>query len=160
MQEKDSLAYLEENERLASQAAKDALTARDDAQKLLDQANAAYQAWRVLAAQERERRGVDLQPTATVGAAIESIGEYAEEQRQNRTGYVRIILKIAGARGVTPASILAISRIDNPRIIAPNFPYGQLSKLKTSGEVVVLTVNGEDRYALKEFLENDPAMPR
>jgi len=75
----------------------------------------------------------------------------------NKTEYVRTILKnVAGANGITAADILRISRRDNPRTMGINYPYGQLSKLKASGEVVVLRIDGEDKYVLRQFINAVP----
>jgi len=149
----DRLSFLEENAAAAAREAREALEARDAGQTRLDRANQAQHAWNVLLAQERELQGV--QPPAP--GPVESIAESVD--RENRTEYVRSILKIAGANGTTAAEILRISRTDNPDIVVPNYPYGQLSKLKASGEVVSVSINREGRYILKDFLDGRQAAP-
>jgi hypothetical protein len=84
-------------------------------------------------------------------------GPTATPEPLNKTEYVRTILKnVAGANGITAADILRISRRDNPRTMGINYPYGQLSKLKASGEVVVLRIDGEDKYVLRQFINAVP----
>jgi hypothetical protein len=156
----DNLAFLEENERVASEQVKAALAARHEAQTRLDRANQAHHAWRVLAQQEHERLGA---VNGVVGriSPVNSLAEMvAAPERLNKTEYVRTILKnVAGADGITAADILRISRRENPRIIGMNYPYGQLSKLKASGEVVLVTFDGEERYVLVKFFQKTQAAP-
>jgi hypothetical protein len=146
------LSVLEENERVASEEAKAALVARDEAQERLGRANEAYQAWRVLVKQERERLGMQAPPAQL--RAGESIAELVDRQHQNRTEYIRELLKIAGSRGATPAQLLETSQSNNPKVVVPNYPYAQLAKLKGSGEVMQ---NAFGKYVLTTFYESGQA---
>lgn len=148
---------MEENERAATEEVKAALAARDEAQTRLDRANQAHHAWRILAQQERERLATVNGMVGHISPANTLAEMAAAPGRLNKTEYIRTILNnVAGADGLTAADVLRISRRDNPGIIGVNYPYGQLSKLKASGEVVLVTVDGEERHVLRKFLAATP----